>query len=132
MTDIRSGSCLCGEVSFQVEPFPSSQACHCSNCRTWGGGPFISVPCKTAEFDGEIKRYASSDHAERGFCPSCGTHLFFHATGPGVYAVPLGLFEDDSGLPFRAEIFIDEKPDAYAFAGDTKKLTGAEFAAKFR
>jgi len=28
-------------------------------------------------------------------------------------------------------IFIDEKPDHYAFAGDAEKMTGAEAMAKF-
>lgn len=36
-----------------------------------------------------------------------------------------------SVLPFRAEIHIDDKPDYHAFANETKKMTGAEFAARF-
>ena len=93
-----------------------------------GGG----VPCTSATFAGPVTRYASSEHAERGFCPTCGTHLFFNPIGKPVYGIPLGLFDDPAQLPFAAEFFIDEKPPTYSFANDTKKLTGAEFIAKFR
>lgn len=128
----RTGQCLCGAVTFQAEPFPSSQACHCKTCTTWGGGPFVAVPCKSASFVGVVARYGSSGHAERGFCPTCGTHLFFHPKGSQIHGISLGIFDDADGLPFKVEFFIDEKPDTYAFANETKKLTGAEFAAKFR
>ncbi len=128
----KSGKCLCGAVTFQAQPFGTFQACHCDTCRTWGGGPFMAVPCKNATFEGPLTSFVSSVHAERGFCPTCGTHLFFHALGPDVYGVPYGLFADSADLAFKAEFFIDGKPEAYAFSNDTKHLTGAEFQAKFR
>ena len=31
--------------------------------------------------------------------------------------------------PMSTEIFIDQKPDTYAFAGETHKMTGAEVVA---
>ena len=127
----RSGKCLCGEVSFTAEPMPTMQACHCEMCRKWGGGPFMSAPCRNAVFEGPVTAYASSKVADRGFCATCGTHLYYFAKAAGIHAIPIGLFDDQSGLPFRAEIFIDGKPDYYAFANDTAKMTGDEFRAKF-
>lgn len=128
----RTGKCLCGDVSFSAEPLPTMQACHCTMCRKWGGGPFMSSPCRNAVFDGPVTRYASSETCERAFCSTCGTHLFFLAEGSDIHAIPIGLFDDQSGLPFRAEIYVDSKPDYYAFANETKAMTGAEFEAKFR
>lgn len=128
----RTGKCLCGKVRFTAEPMPSLQACHCEICRTWGGGPFLSVPCRDAEFSGPVSSYASSDHASRGFCATCGTHLFFWAQDLGIHGIPIGLFADQSGLKFRAELYYDRKPDYYAFENATKHLTGAEYEAKFR
>ena len=128
----RTGKCLCGEVSFSAESMPTMQACHCDTCRKWSGGPFMATPCKDANFDGPVARYASSVHAERGFCSTCGTHLFFLAMSQGIHAVPIGLFDDQTDLPFRAEIFVDRKPDYYAFSNKTKQMTGDEFEAKFR
>jgi hypothetical protein len=127
----RSGSCLCGAVKFSAEPMPSLQACHCHMCRKWSGGPFMAVVCKDGSFEGPVATYASSGHADRGFCSTCGTHLFFHAKAAGIHAVPIGLLDDQSGLPFRAEIYVDSQPDYYAFANDTKRLTGAEFRKAF-
>lgn len=128
----RTGKCLCGKVSFSAEPFPTMQACHCSMCRKWSGGPFMAVPCKDAVFEGPVTRYASSEGADRGFCPTCGTHLFYLAKALGIHAIPIGLFDDQTGLPFRVELYVESQPDYYAFSDDTKKMSGAEFEAKFR
>ncbi len=127
----RTGNCLCGAVTFKAEPMPSMQACHCSMCRKWCGGPFMAVPCKGAHFEGPVKLYASTEGVERGFCSTCGSNLFFHGAGGPIHAIPISLFDDQSDLPFRAEIFVDDKPDYYAFSNATKKMTGAEFKAKF-
>lgn len=128
----RTGSCLCGEVTFEAEPMPSMQACHCSMCRKWSAGPFMSVPCQGASFAGPIGEYASSEGNVRGFCKTCGSSLYFHPSEVPVHAIPISLFDDQSELPFRVEIFIDDKPDYYEFANPTKKMTGAEFMEKFR
>ena len=50
----------------------------------------------------------------------------------GVVTLVIGIFDDPSDLPFAAEIYVDEKPDFYAFEGERKCMTGAEFEAKFR
>ena len=129
----RTGSCLCGAVTVNAETLPTMQACHCGMCRKWGGGgPFMSVPCNGAEFTGPITRYASSEGVERGFCSRCGSCLFFHPAGGPIHAIPISLFDDPSDLPFRVEIHIEDQPDYYAFANETRRMTGAEFAAKVR
>jgi len=92
----------------------------------------MSVPCKDAVFDGPVTSYASSEHADRGFCATCGTHLFYFAKGAGIHAIPIGLLDDQSGLPFRAELYVDRKPGYYSFADETKQMTGEEYEAKFR
>ncbi len=45
--------------------------------------------------------------------------------------VPLAVFDPPLDLPLTVEIFIDEKPSGYAFAGSTQKMTGAEVMAAF-
>jgi hypothetical protein len=129
---MRTGSCLCGDVTFEAETMPTMQACHCSMCRKWGGGPFMAVPCQAASFAGPISRYASSEGAQRAFCTTCGTNLYYHTVGGPIHAIPIGLFDDQSELAFRAEIYFDDKPDYYAFANPTKKMTGAGFEERFK
>jgi len=69
--------------------------------------------------------FKSSDWAERGFCITCGTHLFYHLLPNNEYILPAGLFQDQ---PFTLsnEIFIDEKPAYYEFKNETEKLTGQQ------
>ena len=73
----------------------------------------------------EPSRYQSSDWAERGFCPTCGTHLFYHLLPGDDYIVPAGLFLDQS-FNLSSEIFIDEKPSYYEFMNETQKMTGQQ------
>ena len=129
------GHCLCGSVTVRATPVRRHvEACHCHMCRKWSGVAYLGVQCGTsAESEGEehIVRYRSSEWAERGFCGKCGSSLFFHYLPKGTYGLLAGLFPDDALEPLAEEIFIDEKPDYYAFAGDAEKLTGAEVMAKF-
>lgn len=130
-----SGRCLCGAVAVHVEVDKASvDACHCTICRRWGGGPLLAVGAPTGvDLDGEesISVYSSSEWAERGFCRHCGTHLFYRPKGEQHYALPVGLIEGDLPWTFSEQIFIDEKPAWYAFANETHDMTGAEVFAKF-
>ena len=129
---MRTGSCLCGSVTFTADAMANFNACHCSMCRKWCGGPFMAVPCQDAAFTGPVQVYASTERIERGFCGTCGSSLYFHIADHPIHAIPVSLFDDPSGLTFKAEIYVDDKPDYYSFANDTRKMTGAEFAAKVR
>lgn len=124
------GKCLCGCVSIRLrESKPSVGACHCSVCRKWGGGPFLSVEGhETPEIEGleHVSVYASSEWAERGFCARCGSHLFYRLKSAPFYAVSAGLFAESGNWPFKLQVFIDEKPANYSFAERTKTMTGEE------
>ncbi len=124
------GKCLCGAVTFTADEVDGHvHACHCSMCRNWGGGPFLAAGVGKVSFTGEehLKRYRSSDWAERGFCAECGTNLFYHLIEPSSYVLCTGSFDDVDQFSLAGEIYIDEKPKGYDFAGDHPRLTGAEF-----
>jgi len=131
----RSGHCLCGKVSITARNASNNVgACHCKMCRRWGGGPFIEIDCGVdVAIDGEsnVAVFDSSDWAERGFCRNCGTHLFYRLKESGQHMIPVGLFETSDNLVFKSQVFIDEKPDYYAFANETKDFTAAEVFAMF-
>lgn len=127
-----TGKCLCGAVTFAAEDVEQHvHACHCSMCRNWTGGPMLSAQVGSITFTGEehIKHYASSEWAERGFCAECGSNLFYRLLEPEMYIVATGAFDDVEQFDLAGEIYIDEKPDGYAFAGDHPRMTGAEFMA---
>jgi len=128
------GHCLCGAVTFIAPDVPQMAACHCTMCRRWGGGPMLTVQCPPdmqIEGRAHIRAYRSSEWAERAFCATCGSHLYYRVLPDGEYAVPAGLFQDGPEFRFHEQIFIDQKPASYEFANETAKLTGAEVFAKF-
>ena len=127
-----SGKCLCGAVTFVAEEVDAHvHACHCSMCRNWTGGPMLAASVGSVTFSGEetLKRYASSAWAERGFCGNCGTSLFYFLKEPPMYIMASGCFDDPEQFVLAGEIYIDEKPAGYAFAGEHPRQTGAEFLA---
>jgi hypothetical protein len=130
-----TGKCLCGAVSLSTTSMSQHiGACHCTMCRTWGGGALLAVDCGTdVKLEGgeNISVYLSSVWAERGFCKHCGTHLFYRLKQNHQYFVPAGLLQDPLNLTFAHQIFIDEKPEYYAFANATENMTGAEFMSQF-
>ena len=129
------GHCLCGAVTIRAVPVRRHvEACHCTMCRAWNGIAFLGIQCGSdVEIGGEehVVRYRSSEWAERGFCGTCGSNLFFHYLPLGTYGFTAGLFPDDVLLPLSEEIFIDEKPAYYAFDAESEKLTGPEVMAKY-
>ncbi|MGM0700807.1 MAG: GFA family protein [Pseudomonadota bacterium] len=129
------GHCLCGAVRVTASTQGNAiGVCHCTMCRRWGGGPLLAVECgNDVTFEGEehIATFGSSEWAERGFCRTCGTHLFYRLKEGGHYAMPVGLFDDGDAWRLTEQIFIDQKPAFYAFSQTTKNLTGEEVFALY-
>jgi hypothetical protein len=132
-----SGGCLCGEVRYTAAPEKlEMDACHCDMCRRWSGGVLMTVPCNdvvVAE-KSQLGVYHSSDWAERVFCTRCGTSLFWRLRdeGGGHVAVSFPSIDEPPEMVFAEEIFIDEKPALYAFAGDRRRKTGDQVIAEFK
>lgn len=130
------GSCLCGAVRFEAEPTDRHcHACHCEMCRRWTGSAMLAVPVDPAalrwESEAAIRVFRSSDWAERGFCATCGSTLFYRLRDGGACFLALGLFDEPDALPLASEIYIDRKPSAFAFAGERKRMTKAEVEAEW-
>ncbi|CAA0085294.1 Uncharacterised protein [BD1-7 clade bacterium] len=134
MKDIET-SCLCGSVKIAVGNVnPKYTVCHCDSCRAWGGAPFFAMQCGTdVKIKGEdnVKVYASSAWADRGFCAECGTHLFFKFKKSGEYNMPVGLFPNLDGLEMNMQFFSDRRPSYYCFSNQTKEMTSDEIFAHF-
>ena len=127
-----TGRCLCGNVTYTAAAVENHyHACHCSMCRRWGGGPALGVQAQDVVFDNEdgVKVYQSSDWAERGFCADCGSNLFYRMPAMGMTILWSGTLDDQSQLAMSGEIYVDEKPEGYNFAGDHPRQTGEEFLA---
>ena len=130
-----AGGCLCGAVRFEASDVDTHvHGCHCSMCRNWSGGPMLAAQVGSVQFEGaeHIRRYDSSEWAERGFCDRCGSNLFYRLKEADSYIMCAGAFDDPAIFELVGEIYIDEKPPGYAFAGDHPRQTGEEFLASLQ
>ena len=130
-----TGRCLCGAVTYAAEAIDTEvHSCHCDMCQKWTGGPALAVSVGNVTFEGEenISRFDSSDWAERGFCSRCGANLFYRLKAADHYVLWMGTFDDLAPFKLTGEIYIDEKPEVYNFAGDHPRLTGEQFIASLQ
>lgn len=136
----RSGACMCGAVSYEISGDVSEAgACHCAMCRRWTGGIYLSfrAPADQVMIHGteNIGAYTSSPWAERAFCKICGSSLYYRVTADGPYQgyhhFAAGTLDDTSNLSLTSQVYIDLKPDYYAFQQKTRDMTEAEVMAMF-
>ncbi|MGK6320841.1 GFA family protein [Sphingomonas sp. DT-204] len=129
-----AGRCLCGAVRFEAEVAePEMGACHCGMCRRWSGGVFLAAEAEAVDVadPGALGCYVSSEWAERCFCKTCGSTMFWRSKDGKHIAVSIQAFENPGDFAFTSQIFIDEKPSTYSFAEPTRTLTGEEAFAAF-
>jgi len=81
------GSCLCGEVVFELEePLSDIELCHCRKCRKAYGAPFAAtLYCRKESFrwtrgEGGVRSYdapveLSPPAYRHSFCATCGSPL---------------------------------------------------------
>ncbi len=104
-----SGGCQCGAIRFHVtELNDTGHICHCRMCQKATGGLFAAAVSVREEnlvwTRGTPALFKSSDYVERGFCPHCGTSLFFHYVDAPFRALSIGAFDDPHRIPIRFQI----------------------------
>jgi hypothetical protein len=65
------------------------------------------------EVSGAPRWYAASAAAKRGFCPTCGSFLFWKAHDEDEIGVSLGALDGATGLRLERHIFTADKGDYY-------------------
>jgi len=114
----RSGGCLCGAITYRVRAdLPDPSACHCGMCRRHHGalGVYTSAPVAAFSVEGwaQVAWYRSSDAGERGFCPHCGSKLFWRKPGGegGYLDITMGSLARPTGLRLAQHIFVAHQGD---------------------
>lgn len=128
-----TGRCLCGAVKITVEAMEREvDICHCAMCQRWGGAFYAGVKGEAAEIAGEaeVTIYRSSQWAERAFCCTCGSNLWYRFLPTGSRSFLAGLFDLPPGFGIDRQIFVDEKPDWYDILQESPMMTGAECIAE--
>ena len=83
-----------------------------------------------AEGEEVVTVFRSSEWAERAFCGTCGSNLWYRFLPTGNRSFLAGLFDAAADLPVEKEIFSDEAAAWTALAGDQIRQTGAEVIAE--
>jgi hypothetical protein len=115
---VKTGSCLCGGVSFEISgPLRPVVGCHCSQCRKQSGhfGAFTACDDKDLKFraDKTLAWYRASNSACRGFCNTCGSLLFWKGDGGNYTSIAAGSLDGATGLKIEGHIFCADKGDYY-------------------
>ena len=110
------GTCLCGAVSYGAQDDPAPPvACHCGQCRRQSGHIWASaqVPADGLVIEGRVTWYESSPGVRRGFCPVCGSVLFWRRRGEDTVSVSAGSLDAPEGLRLARHIYTADAGDYY-------------------
>ena len=120
-----TGGCLCGTVRYRLASAPVDAGwCHCRTCQVNSGSPamvFASVPSADFVIEGgaeAIRRYPSSENAERWFCGRCGTPLLFRELDGETHDFSLATLDRPEAILPEFHIYYDSRI-GWAEAADT-------------
>jgi hypothetical protein len=137
MSEELKGQCMCGAVAVTATPARNAiGACHCDMCRRWTSSMLMTCEVEPGYAAlGPVKTFTSSDWAERAFCGTCGSALWYRITAPGKMhgqtQMAAGLFGNAANSELKLELYIDKKPSGYSFSGERRQMTQAEVLAAF-
>ncbi len=132
MTQIVTGSCLCGAVRFEVSgAFDGFFLCHCSRCRKDTGSAHAANLFSSA---GTIAWLSGQDHVrtyrvagtrhEKSFCSACGSALPRAQTGEGFVVVPAGSLDSEIAIRPDAHILFASRASWDEHLEDVPTLDG--------
>ena len=114
----KTGSCLCGAVSFTLSAEPlATRICWCRDCQhlAANGTVNVLVPAEALTVTGtlseHVKTAASGNEVTRQFCGQCGTHLFAKSSGrPQFRVVRAGNLDEPSSIQPGMNIWAASAP----------------------
>jgi hypothetical protein len=105
--EVRSGTCLCGQVQLSVRGEPLRVGiCHCTDCRKESGSAFTFYGVwQIGRFD---QSGETSGFQGRRFCSRCGSRLF--SLGDQEAEIKLGILSDaPTALVPRYELWVKRR-----------------------
>lgn len=123
----HAGGCLCGAVSYRINgTLRDVVNCHCGQCRRFHGhfAAYTAAPrseVKVRDDELQLKWYASSHNARRGFCARCGSSLFWNEHRSELLRIAAGTLDQPTGLRTIADIYTIDQGDYYVLADDLEK-----------
>ncbi len=124
-----TGGCYCGRVRYGASRVSSEiTECHCSQCRRQSGHRYAAANAKAGDVEIEgadnMTWFRASPQAERGFCSTCGSHLFWRSLTSDEIAILAASVDQPSGLHMASHIFVDDKGDYYEITDGLPQFAG--------
>ena len=124
-----AGSCLCGGVAFEVSgELTDVDFCHCSQCRKTSGHFVAATSCRPDALrllaDSSLRWFASSPSADRGFCGSCGSSLFWRPKHGRHVSIMAGTLDVPTGLSAVEHIYVADASDYHRIADGLPQYDG--------
>jgi hypothetical protein len=96
-------------------PLSDIAACHCGQCRRWTGHYLAAAAARRGDLGitGRIAWYESSPGVRRGFCPACGTSLFWERRDEDRVWILAGGLDGPTGLRLKGHVQVAFKGDYY-------------------
>ncbi len=115
MPKIITGRCCCSKIRYEAKDPNTLWYCHCEQCRRMTGHYMAASQVELANItiQGAPKWHYVSDYARYGFCPDCGSHLFWRNDKNPYLSVTGGSIDCSRGLEVGGHIFCAEKADYY-------------------
>ena len=133
MSARATGRCLCGAVRIEADLATEISACHCENCTRWSGAIQMGIEATDVVASGPVKTHRSSRLAERAWCDTCGSALWFRyveGRDSGYHELAPGLFENAGDARLTRVVYADRAPDGYALAGDHARIGQEQYEAE--
>ena len=110
-----TGSCTCGAIAYSAEALRPFWYCHCRQCRNMTGHYMAAAQADLDKISisGEPKWYYVNDSSRYGFCPDCGSQLFWRNDNNPYLSITGGSLDDSSNLEARGHIYTGEKGHYY-------------------
>ena len=111
---VRTGGCQCGAIRFHAEQLRDNpHVCYCRMCQKAAGNLFTALVGVRHEHlswtRGTPSEFLSSDKAARGFCPDCGTSLYFRGLSSPHVSMSIGAFDEPSSIPLLYQFGLEGK-----------------------
>jgi hypothetical protein len=117
---VTTGSCLCGQVAFELTETPErAHNCYCERCRKISGAGFASnlfIRLDAFRFirGEDLLHSFKLPEAERFthvFCRACGSSLPFVSKTRELAVVPMGSLDSDPEIAPQNHIYVGSKAD---------------------
>lgn len=132
MSHTITGSCYCGNITFEVEDnFSAFYFCHCEQCRKLVGSAHAAnlftaaSNIKWTKGQGHVKHYSDTKRSfSQTFCPECGSPLPHLSQDGKSLIIPAGSLDSEPSKALDAEIFIAEETQAHKQSLNAPKFPG--------